>query len=124
MRIRRRIAGACAGAAIFALGALPAQASVPSDGVRTQLQVVADGTGIAFAVRPSYDSGGANPLNLFVGYAEANASTPEPAADGQGSWYQLNIIETAAFQPPEDCTPQKNLAATQKGIGDVQAWIT
>jgi hypothetical protein len=124
MRWSRRITGACAGAAMFALGALPAQALGPGGGTTKQIQVVADGQGIAFGVRPTYDSGGANPLSLFIGYAEANASTPEPEADGQGSWYQLNIIETAAFRPPEECTPQKNFAATQQGLVDIQRWIS
>jgi hypothetical protein len=92
--------------------------------VRTQKQVTADGTGIAFAIRPGVDQGGAAPLNLYIGYSEANVSMPDVQADGQASWYQLGIAETAAFQPPENCTPQKNAQATLDGVGDLQAWAS
>ncbi|MGZ4127106.1 MAG: hypothetical protein ACXVEX_03065 [Actinomycetota bacterium] len=122
--MRARFALACAAAALALLGAAPAQATSADPPVRTEKQITADGTGVAFAIRPSVDEGGAAPLNFYIGYAEANASTPDPSADGQASWYQLGIAETAIFQPPENCTPQKNAQATLDGVSDLQAWAT
>jgi len=124
----RRVLIVCAVAAMAALGmplgAASVSAKVISPAVQTQTQISADGTGIAFAIRPGVDQGGAAPLNFYVGYAEANVSMPDAEADGQASWYQLGIAETAAFQPPENCTPQKNAQATLDGVTDLQAWAT
>lgn len=117
----RRALLALAAATLVLAGVAPARAA---DAVRTERQISADGTGIAFAIRPSVDEGGAAPLNFYIGYAEANASTPDPSADGQASWYQLGIAETALFQPPENCTPQKNAQATLDGVTDLQAWAS
>jgi len=114
----------CATAALAALGAAPANAKATVPATTTEKQISADATGIAFAVRPSVDEGGAAPLNFYIGYADANASMPDAEADGQASWYQLGIAETAAFQPPENCTPQKNAQATLDGVTDLQAWAT
>jgi hypothetical protein len=107
-----------------ALGAAPVNAKAISPSVQTQKQISADGTGIAFAIRPGVDQGGAAPLNFYVGYSEANVSMPDAQADGLASWYRLGIIETGAFQPPENCTPQKNAQATLDGVTDLQAWAT
>jgi len=120
----RRVSIICGVAALAALGAAPANARSMDPAVQTQKQISADGTGIAFAIRPGVDQGGAAPLNFYIGYAEANASMPDAEADGQASWYQLGIAETAAFQPPENCTPQKNAQATLDGIGDLQNWAS
>ena len=124
MRVIRRVSIVCAVAAMAALGAAPVNAKTTSPPVKTEKQVSADGTGIAFAIRPGVDQGGAAPLNFYIGYSEANVSMPDPQADGQASWYQLGIAETAAFQPPENCTPQKNAQATLDGVTDLQAWAT
>jgi hypothetical protein len=120
----RRVSIVCGVAALAAFGAAPANARSTAPAVQMQKQISADGTGIAFAIRPGVDQGGAAPLNFYVGYAEANASMPDAEADGQASWYQLGIAETAAFQPPENCTPQKNGQATLDGIGDLQTWAS
>jgi len=120
----RKAAIVCAVAGLAALGAAPANAKSTAPAVTTEKQISADASGIAFAVRPGVSQGGAAPLNFYIGYSEANASMPDAEADGQASWYQLGIAETAAFQPPENCTPQKNAQATIDGIGDLQAWAT
>jgi hypothetical protein len=120
----RKAAIVCAVAALVALGAAPANAKSAAPAVVTQKQISADASGVAFAIRPGVDQGGAAPLNFYVGYSEANASMPDAEADGQASWYQLGIAETAAFQPPENCTPQKNVDATLAGVTDLQAWAT
>jgi hypothetical protein len=116
----RRIAIVLAATTAFAAALVGgAHASPP-----TETQIVADAGAQAFAIRPSYDSGGATPLNFFIGYTEANISTPEPQSDGQASWYNFGIAETAAFRPPEECTPPKNFEATTAGtVPDIGAWL-
>lgn len=121
MSVRARLSAALGAAVVLSAVTLPASAGSDSENRR---QLVAEGTAVAFTLRPTYDPGGANPMQLFVGYSEANVSTPEPAADGFASWYNLNIIETAAFKPPEDCTPEKNAEATQQTVADLQSWLT
>jgi hypothetical protein len=124
-RMGRRIAIVLAATAALVAALVPAAHASPP----VEIQIVADAGAQAFAVRPSYDSGGATPLNFYVGYTEANVSTPEPQADGQASWYNFGIAETAAFRPPEECTPEKNIGATTgdaEGDGSVQdlsAWL-
>ena len=120
----RRVAVVLSVASLATFAALPARATSTQPPVKTETQITADGSGIAFAVRPGVDQGGAAPLNFYIGYAEANTSMPDQASDGQASWYQLGIAETAAFQPPENCTPQKNLQATIDGISDLQTWAS
>lgn len=124
MSMVRKAAFVCAVAGLAALGAAPANAKSSAPTFKTEKQISADASGIAFALRPGVDQGGAAPLNFYIGYADANASMPDAEADGQASWYQLGIAETAAFQPPENCTPQKNAQATIDGITDLQAWAT
>src|SRR6266571_4180311 len=92
--------------------AAPAWATVPEPA----LTIAADGSAKAFAIRPGYDEGGANPLNFYIGYSEANVSTPSPQADGEAAWYNLNIVETAAFGTSDQCTPERNAAATAAGV--------
>lgn len=106
-------------AILVSAGAVAAAVSFPVS-ADTLTQIVADGSGAAFTIRPGYDAGGANMLNLYVGYSGANVATPEPQADGQASWYNLAIFETGIFRPAEDCTPEKNAQATVDGVGDVQ----
>lgn len=119
MRLRRVAAGAGAGV-LLALGAgAPSGASAPLTET-----ILAEGSAQAFTLRPQYDSGGAAPLSLYVGYTESNVSTPEPQADGQASWYNLGIAETAAFKTPEECTTQKNLAAAGRAVADVADWLS
>jgi hypothetical protein len=115
-RVRRR-----ALAAVGALALLGATAATSS--AQTVTQTVADGAAVAFTLRPAYDMGGAEPLALYVGYTAANVTTPDPEADGQASWYNLGILETGLFLPPEQCTPEKNLAATVAGAQDLQLWL-
>ncbi|MBI4728607.1 MAG: hypothetical protein HY775_03790 [Acidobacteria bacterium] len=115
----RRVLLAAGAAAALALGVGP----VPGATARIETQLVADGAGVAFALRPAVDFGGASPMPLYIGYADANLTTPSPAADGQASWYNLNIVESSAFRPAENCTPEKNAEATQAGVADVQAWL-
>lgn len=109
---------------LFAIAAALLATAAATPGRAAPGAVVGDGTAIAFTMRPTYDPGGANPLHVYIGYADANVSTPQPEADGQASWYQLNIVETAAFRPAENCTPQRNAEATVAGLQDVQAWLS
>ncbi|MFA5890503.1 MAG: hypothetical protein WDA27_06080 [Actinomycetota bacterium] len=111
----KRLAAALGAAAMVMALSGPASAVV-------QTQTVADGSAVAFTLRPTYDAGGAAPLMLYVGYTAANVSTPEPEADGQGSWYNLAILEAGAFLPPEKCTPAKNAQATLDAAEDLQTW--
>lgn len=115
---RSKRAAAAAGVAGVALAALVGSASAT-----VLTQTVADGAAVAFTLRPAYDAGGADPLKLYVGYTQANVTTPEPEADGQASWYNLGILETGLFLPPESCTPEKNLQATLDGGEDLQTWL-
>jgi hypothetical protein len=114
-RVRRR--------ALAAAGALALLGTAAATSAQTVTQTVADGAAVAFTLRPAYDMGGAEPLALYVGYTEANVTTPDPEADGQASWYNLGILETGLFLPPEQCTPEKNLAATVAGAQDLQLWL-
>lgn len=115
--LKKRPAAACGAAAIVLAVLSPASAIV-------RTQTVADGSAVAFTLRPRYDAGGAAPLNLYIGYTTANVATPEPEADGQGSWYNLALVETGAFLPPEQCTLEKNEQATLDGAQDLQAWVS
>lgn len=111
--------GSVLAAAVLVVGPIPPAHATEPVGVLEQL--IADSSALAFAVRPTYDSGGAAPLHLYVGYADANVTDSD--ADGQASWYNLNLVEAAAFRPPESCTPQRNADATIQGVQDVQAWL-
>jgi hypothetical protein len=127
MRLGRIGASAAAGAALALVAAAPVGAGpTPANDVVTTV-VLADGGAQAFMLRPQYDPGGAAPLSLYLGYTEANVLTPEPQADGQASWYNFGIAETAAFKTREECTPEKNFGypdgALERGIADVVEWL-
>ncbi|MCA1830600.1 MAG: hypothetical protein ABR552_02320 [Actinomycetota bacterium] len=107
----KRIACAIAAAAFILAGAPAARAE-------TQTQVIADASAESFALRPSYDSGGANPLNLFVGYSDASLGD---VVQGQASWYNFNIAETAAFDDPQNCLPYRDPHDSAK---DVQTYLS
>lgn len=117
--LRRALGAAGSGMLVVLVAAPPAAA-----GTVARLEIVADGGARAFAVRPSYDSGGASPFHLYVGYTEANVTTPDPQADGQASWYNFGIAETAAFKEPAQCTPQENeRRVREQTIPDIQSYI-
>jgi hypothetical protein len=116
--VRRHIVAAAASVAalILAVGFTPSGSA--------QSELVADASAIAFTLRPTYDPGGAAPLNFYLGYTEANLAAPPASADGTASWYNLGIAETAIFKPPEECTPDKNLERAQQALRDLGAWVT
>lgn len=116
----RRVVGVVGGVVVAALVLASLSGSASAVVVS---QTVADGSAVAFTLRPTYDAGGADPLKLYIGYTAANVTTPEPEADGQASWYNLAILETGAFSPPEKCTPAKNAQATLDGVADLQGWL-
>ena len=75
-------------------------------------------------MRASADQGGASPLHFYFGsYADAYLTTPPPEADGQASWYNFGIAETALFKPPEECTPEKNAERVREGLEFVSDWL-
>lgn len=95
-----------------------ASAEAPSE------ELVGEATAQAFTLRASADQGGASPLHFYFGsYADAYLTTPPPEADGQASWYNFGIAETALFKPPEDCTPEKNAERVQEGLQFVADWL-
>ena len=90
-----------------------------------QKELVGEAVAQAFTLRASADQGGASPLHFYFGsYADAFLSTPPAEADGQASWYNLGISETAIFKPPEECTPEKNAERVREGLEFVAGWLT
>lgn len=86
--------------------------------------LVGEAVAQAFTLRASADQGGASPLHFYFGsYADAYLTTPPPEADGQASWYNFGIAETALFKPPEECTPEKNAERVQEGLQFVSDWL-
>ena len=116
MRILGRYAMTTALAVLMiAAAALPAHA---------EKELVGEAVAQAFTLRASADQGGASPLHFYFGsYADAFLSTPPSEADGQASWYNLGISETAIFKPPEDCTPEKNAERVGDGLKFVSRWL-
>ncbi|MGH2785877.1 MAG: hypothetical protein ACRDJ1_11490 [Actinomycetota bacterium] len=101
---------------MVAIAALPAHA---------EKELVGEAVAQAFTLRASADQGGASPLHFYFGsYADAFLSTPPAEADGQASWYNLGISETAIFKPPEECTPEKNAERVREGLEFVAGWLT
>lgn len=87
-------------------------------------ELVGEAVAQAFTLRASADQGGASPLHFYFGsYADAFLSTPPAEADGQASWYNLGISETAIFKPPEECTPDKNAERVRDGLEFVSGWL-
>jgi hypothetical protein len=87
-------------------------------------ELVGEAVAQAFTLRASADQGGASPLHFYFGsYADAYLTTPPPEADGQASWYNFGIAETALFKPPEECTPEKNAERVQEGLAFVSDWL-
>jgi hypothetical protein len=116
---RLGIAAAGALAWVVALGAFaPALAE-------TQRELVAEAVSQAFTIRVSADYGGAAKLPFFFGsYADANLTNPPAGADGQASWYNLGIAETAVFTPPGECTPEAQQERIGQAMTDVTDWVT
>ena len=91
----------------------------------TERDLVAEGFAQAFSVRASADYGGAEKLPFFFGsYADATLTNPPAAADGQASWYNLGIAETAVFSPQGECTRQEQQRRLQEATTDVTGWVT
>ncbi len=112
-----------AGVVVAALLMLPALGGVASAAETSEL--VGEATAQAFTLRASADQGGASPLHFYFGsYADAYLTTPPPEADGQASWYNFGIAETALFKPPEECTPDRNSERVQEGLQFVADWLT
>jgi hypothetical protein len=112
------------GFAAFVLVALPG-AVVPAHAGPTERQLVADGLAQSFTIRTTVDYGGAAKLPFFFGsYADANLTNPPAGADGQASWYNLGIAETAVFTPPGECTPEEQQRRFQQAGTDVNDWVT
>ncbi len=87
-------------------------------------ELVGEAVAQAFTLRASADQGGASPLHFYFGsYADAYLTTPPPEADGQASWYNFGIAETALFKPPEECTPEKNAERVREGLEFVSDWL-
>jgi len=114
--VKRWIIAAAAGAWLLA-AAVPASA-------QTQHELVTDSYAQAFTLRAQVDYGGASKLPFFFGsYADATLNGPPAEADGQASWYNLGIAETAAFTPPGQCTPEEQQRRLQQAAMDVSDWV-
>ena len=115
--MRRSIVAAAMGAWLFAV-AVPALA-------QTQHELVTDSYAQAFTLRAQVDYGGASKLPFFFGsYADATLTGPPAEADGQASWYNLGIAESAVFTPPGQCTPAEQQRRLQQASKDVSDWVT
>ena len=95
----------------------------------TRRELVGESTAQAFTIRLAADYGGASKLYLFFGsYADANTSNPPAGADGQASWYNLGIAETAAFTPPPPdpaaCTPEEQQRRIEEASKQISEWVT
>ena len=90
-----------------------------------QRELVAESVALAFTIRASVDYGGAAKLPFFFGsYADATLTNPPAGADGQASWYNLGIAETAVFTPPGECTPEVQQERLNRAVTDVTTWLT
>jgi hypothetical protein len=104
--------------------ALAVAGLAPAAGAATEKELVGDAVAQAFTLRASADQGGASLLHFYFGsYADAYLSTPPSEADGQASWYNFGIAETALFKPPEECTPDKNAERVQEGLQFFSDWL-
>lgn len=91
---------------------------------RTERELVADALGQAFTLRASVDMGGAAKIPFFLGsYADANLTSPPAGADGQASFYNLGIAETAIFTAPGECTQDEQQARIEQAMNDVTTWL-
>jgi hypothetical protein len=116
---RRAALGVAVATLVFASLAGPARAAEP------EREIVSDALAQAFTLRTSVDQGGSVALPFYFGsYADAFLTTPPAGADGQASWYNLGIAETAVFKPAGECTPQEQAARAQQAVRDVATWIT
>ena len=108
------------GATLAVLGALPVPAHA-----RTEREIVAEAVAQAFTLRTSVDQGGAAILPFYFGsYADAALTSPPGSADGQASFYNLGIAETALFTPRGECTPGEQQKRIQQAVADMTGWIT
>jgi hypothetical protein len=127
----RRAAGRRAvGRRAVAIGAalLAAWASAPpaasAAGPAVGRELAADAVAQAFTLRASADQGGAAPIHFYVGaYADAYLSAPPGTADGQASWYNFGVAETALFQPPGTCTPAEQARRARQAVRDLAGWL-
>jgi hypothetical protein len=118
------VSGAKRVSAVVTIAFLFASAVGGAAGAATNEELVGEAVAQAFTLRASADQGGASPLHFYFGsYADAYLTTPPPEADGQASWYNFGIAETALFKPPEECTPEKNAERVQEGLGFVSDWL-
>ncbi len=103
-----------------AIGAMPVPAQA-----RTEREIVAEAVAQAFTLRASVDQGGAAILPFFFGsYADATLTSPPGSADGQASFYNLGIAETALFTPKGECTPEEQQRRVQQAVGDMTSFLT
>jgi hypothetical protein len=110
--------------AAFVLVAVPGSFA-PASADTTERQLVADGLAQAFTIRATADYGGAAKLPFYFGsYADATLSNPPAGADGQASWYNLGIAETAVFTPPGECTSDEQQRRLRQAGTDVTDWVT
>jgi len=115
--VKRLLVVIAAGAWLLAVAA-PASA-------QTERELVTDSFAQAFTLRAQADYGGASKLPFFFGsYADATLNGPPAEADGQASWYNLGIAETAVFTPPGECTPEEQQRRLQQAAMDVSNWVT
>ena len=105
--------------AVAVAGGLPLSAHA-----RIERELIADALGQAFTLRASVDMGGAAKIPFFFGsYADANLTSPPAGADGQASFYNLGIAETAVFTPPGECTQDEQQARIEQALKDVTTWV-
>ncbi|MFY9586935.1 MAG: hypothetical protein WAT66_05705 [Actinomycetota bacterium] len=101
------------------LAALPARADA-----QTQHEILAEAVAQAFTLRTAVDQGGAAALPFYFGsYADATLTSPPGSADGQASFYNLGIAETALFTPPGGCTPEEQQKRAQQAVEDVTSFV-
>ena len=111
-------------AAVLVAGAWLVVAAAPAR-AQTEHQLITDSYAQAFTMRAQVDYGGASKLPFFFGsYADATLNGPPAEADGQASWYNLGIAETAVFTPPGECTPAEQQRRLQQAAQDVSDWVT
>jgi hypothetical protein len=119
---RRSVASALAASVLVVAAGAFAPASAAG---KTERELVSDAVAQAFTLRAQVDYGGAAKLPFFFGsYADANLSNPPAGADGQASWYNLGIAETAVFTPPGECTSTEQQRRVMQAVTDVGDWIT
>ncbi len=104
---------------LAALGAFPV-ASV----AETQHEILAEAVAQAFTLRTAVDQGGAAALPFYFGsYADATLTSPPGTADGQASFYNLGIAETALFTPAGGCTPEEQQRRARQAVEDVTSFV-